>query len=173
MKKIIFAIFIMMFALLPVSGEETPVIKDVEGFWYAHMEFTGPYSNMKKEIPVFMGEFFKQGLIPAGQPVSAYFNSLDDVKEEELKWAFGFPVAKGTTVKEPLKLTEFKAQKAAVYLHIGPYEKLLEAYNKILKFIDEKGFKEALPSYDKYLNTPQQVKPEELKTQIIIPVVKK
>lgn len=167
----------LMIALgLHATGTENtaePAIKEVDGFFYCCMEFKGSYSNMEKSINEFMGEFFKQGLMPMGPPLSAYFNSPGNVKEEELKWAFGFIVPKDTAIKEPLKLIEVKKQTAAVYLHIGPYENLSKSHEKVNVFAEKQGYKTAFPVFDKYLNNPQQVKPEELKTELIVPVVKK
>lgn len=155
------------------EDKNEPAIKEVNGFVYCCMEFTGPYSKMEKEIQTFMGEFFKQGQMPMGPPLSAYFNSPEEVKEEELKWAFGFEVPKGTKIKEPLKLIEVKKQTAAVYVHHGPYENLHKSHVMLSEFVKKQGYKEVYPVFDKYLNNPMQVKPEELKTELIVPVVKK
>lgn len=179
MKKLILVFFILVvFCGLSLTAEEqkkeeVPVVKEVSGFWYAYMDFTGPYSNMEKEINTFMGEFFKQGLIPAGPAVSVYYNSPNKVKPEELKWAFGFTVTKDAPVKDPIKRVELKTKKAVVYLHIGPYEDLPKAAAKAVKFVETNGYEIAWPTYNRYLNNPQQVKPEELKTELIVPVKKK
>ena len=179
MKKIILAFFILVvFCGLSLIAEgqkkeEVPVVKEVSGFWYAYMDFTGPYSDMEKGINTFMGEFFKQGLIPAGPAVSVYYNSPGEVKQEELKWAFGFTVTKDAAVKDPIKLAEFKTQEAVVYLHIGPYEDLPKAAAKAIKFVETNGLEIVWPTYDRYLNNPQEVKPDELQTELVIPVRKK
>jgi AraC family transcriptional regulator len=179
MKKVIFKIFVLFVftTLLLFPGEQetgqTPVIKDVDGFLYASMEFKGSYSQMEKEINVFMGEFFKQGLIPNGPFLGVYYNNPMEVKEEELQWEIGFPVMKDANVNAPLNKREFKNLKAMVYLHIGPYENLNKSYDKILKYIEDNGYKAVWPVYDKYLNNPRMVKPAELKTEIIIPIEKK
>ena len=52
MKKVIFTIFVLFFftGLILFPGEQeteqTPVVKDVAGFWYASMEFKGSYNQM-------------------------------------------------------------------------------------------------------------------------------
>jgi effector-binding domain-containing protein len=62
----------------------------------------------------------------------------------------------------------------AVYLYVGPYEKSAGAYTKIMEFIEKSGFKAAGPIMEKYLDmNPQAVKPEELRTEINVPVEKK
>ena len=173
----LFLILVMLCGLSLTAQEskkaENPVVKEVPGFWYVYMDFTGPYTNMEKEINAFMGEFFKQGLIPAGPAVSAYYNSPREVKPEELKWAFGFTMPKDVVVKEPLKLIEVKGLEAVVYLHVGPYNKLSEAAGIALKYVDTNGYEIVWPTYDLYLNTPDQVAPEALETRLVIPVKKK
>ncbi len=179
--KRMFIVFVLLTALLfavqlfalGMEEKNEPVIKEFDGFIYCCMEFTGPYSNMEKEIKVFMEEFFKQGMMPMDSAMSAYFNSPEMVKEEDLKWAFGFLVPEGTKVKEPLKIIEVEKQTACVYLHNGPYKNLPKSYDLIFKFIEKQGYKTVYPVYDKYLNNPMQVKPEELKTEVIVPVAKK
>jgi AraC family transcriptional regulator len=174
MKKTFFAFLLIVFLSFALfAGEEEVVIKDMESFSYAAMEFTGSFEKMEQSIGLFMQEFFKQGLQPAGTLLGVYYNDPAQVKEEELKWAVGFPVAKESNVLAPLKKVETTFKKAAVYLYTGPYEKMDKAYEKIFKHIEDKGCKVAWPCYDKYLNDPRTVKPEELKTEIIVPVEKK
>jgi AraC family transcriptional regulator len=128
---------------------------------------------MEKEVNSFMGEFFKQGLTPNGPFLGIYYNNPREVKEEELRWEIGFPVANDADVKAPLNKKEFKSHKAVVYLHTGPYENLDKSYDKVLKYIEDNGYKVVWPVYDKYINNPQMVKPEELKTEITVPIEKK
>lgn len=176
MKKIgvVLCIVTICAGIMLFSGEQekkqTPVVKEVEGFWYGHMVFTGPYSTMQKKVQEFMNEFFKQGLMPTGMAISLYYNSPQNAKEDELKWAFGFVIPAETPVKEPLKKMEFKKHKAVVYLHEGPYGNLGKSHELVQAFIYEKGYKIAWPLYDKYLNNPQTTKPEDLKTEIVVPI---
>jgi len=152
------------------AGQEV-VIKEGKSFWYAYMEFGGSFDRMEKSIQTFMGEFFKQGLAPAGPFIGVYFNDPSKVKPEELKWNLGFTVSNDAKVQSPLKKTEFKHKTVAVYLHIGPYENTGKAYDKIFKYVKDHGYKITRPTYEKYLNDPRQVRPEELKTEVIVPVV--
>jgi AraC family transcriptional regulator len=180
MKKTIF-VFVciillgvtVVFAGQEQKTEQKVVIKEGESFWYAYMEFKGPFDQIEKSIQKFMGEFFKQGLAPAGPFLGVYFNDPRKVKPEELKWNLGFPVRNDVKVEAPLKKAEFKHKTIAVYLHIGPYENMEKSYDKIFKYAEDNGYKPLWPTYDKYLNNPMQVKPEELKTEVIVPVEKK
>jgi AraC family transcriptional regulator len=174
MKKTIFVwvCIILLSVMVSFAGQEVE-IKEIESFWYAGMEFGGPFEQMEKSVQKYFGEFFKQGLTPAGPLLGVFFNDPSLVKPEELKWEVGFPVSKDANVQPPLKMVEFKKTTAAVYLHIGPHENMDKSYEKIFKYVEDNGYKIVWPVYDKYLNNPMQVKPEELKTEMIIPVEKK
>jgi predicted transcriptional regulator YdeE len=110
----------------------------------------------------------------AGRELFRYLNAPGQVKEEELQWRLGFPVAADSAVAAPLLKGECKATKIAVYLYVGPYDKVGAAYVKIFEFLAKSGFKAVGPTMEKYLDMdPMAVKPEELRTEINIPVVKK
>jgi AraC family transcriptional regulator len=170
MKK---AIFLSIFLLAApfILAQEGVVIKDVNPFWYASMDFQGPFEQMPVKIGLFMQEFMKQKLPFGGNLFGIYFNSPAQVKPEELKWAIGIPVLKDSVVNAPLKKSEFLFKKIAVYIHVGPYEKVGESYNKVFKFVEEKGYEVAGPVFESYLDRdPSKVKPEELRTEIWVPV---
>lgn len=173
MKKMIFAcIFISMLAVLAQSQEV--VIQDSAPFSYAYLECRGSYQQIPAKINEFMQVFFKQNLMPVGNFFGMYLNSPGEIKEEDLLWRLGFPIAGEETVATPLQKGECQAIKTAVYLYIGPYEKVSDAYAKIFEFIGKNGYKQAGPVMEKYLDmNPDAVKPEDRKTEINLPVEKK
>jgi AraC family transcriptional regulator len=59
------------------------------------------------------------------------------------------------------------------YLHKGSYEELKEVYQELMKYIIENNLKLAdRAPFEKYLNRdPRRTKPENLKTEIFIPIV--
>jgi effector-binding domain-containing protein len=173
MKKTIFASVFITFMTALVCGQEV-VIQDTTPFTYAYLEGSGSYQQIPAKIGIFMQEFFKQNLMPSGNFFGMYLNAPGQVKEEELQWRLGFPIAAESVVATPLLKGECKATKIAVYLYVGPYEKVGDAYVKIFEFIAKSGFKAVGPTIEKYLDMdPAAVKPEERKTEINIPVEKK
>jgi AraC family transcriptional regulator len=173
MKKTSFAILFVA-ALAVVLPAQDVVIQDTAPFAYAYLECQGSYQQIPAKINEFMAAFFKQGLMPAGNFFGMYLNSPGDVKEEELVWRLGFPVAADAVVAAPLLKGECKATRIAVYLYVGPYEKVGIAYGQIMEFIDRSGYKPSGPAIEKYLDMdPTAVKPEDLRTEINIPVEKK
>jgi effector-binding domain-containing protein len=173
MKKTVLAFVLIALWAVSVSGQEV-VIQDSTPFTYAYLECSGSYQQIPAKIAIFMQEFFKQNLFPVGNFFGMYLNSPGQVKEEELQWRLGFPVAADAAVAAPLLKGECQATKMAVYLYVGPYEKVSDAYGKIFEFIEKNGYQAAGPTMEKYLDMdPTAVKPEDRKTEINLPVVKK
>ncbi|HOX60305.1 MAG TPA: AraC family transcriptional regulator [Verrucomicrobiota bacterium] len=82
------------------------------------------------------------------------------------------------TVSQPVKPEgEVGVQKVAggryaVFLHEGPYENLIRTYQVIFgEWLPSSGQElRDVPSFELYLNTPQDTRPENLKTEIYIPL---
>ena len=190
MKKISLGFVMIAMAAIMLPGQETikgqlpqmplsermlmPEIQDTAPFTYAYLECKGSYAQISVKIGEFMQLFFGQNLVPVGSFFSMYLNSPDEVKEEDLQWRMGFPVAADTQVAAPLQKGDCTASKIAVYLYTGPYENVGYGYGKIAAFCDLNGYKVVGPRIEKYLDmNPQAVKPEERRTEINIPVEKK
>jgi len=173
MKKTLFLMVTLSLMTTLLPAQEV-VIQDTTPFTYAYLECSGSYAQIPAKIGVFMQSFFQQGLAPIGNFFGMYLNSPAQVKEEELQWRLGFPVAADAAVAAPLLKGECQATQIAVYLYVGPYDKVSDAYVKIFTFIDQNGYKAAGPCIEKYLDmNPMAVKPEELRTEINWPVEKK
>lgn len=115
------------------------------------------------ELGAFMGE---KGIVPAGAPYAMYYN----MDMEALDVEMGFPVAGDPACEGRIKAGEIPGGKIAAAVHTGPYDKLEETYNKLMAFVKEKGLDVQEWMYEYYLNSPLEVKPEELQTQICYPV---
>jgi len=173
MKKTLLALIVISAVAVLLQGQEV-VIRDNAPFTYACLECKGSYAQIPGKVGEYMGIFFKQGLMPVGNFFGMYLNSPGEVKEEELLWRLGFPIAAGSVVAAPLQKGEVPAARFAVYLHVGPYEKVNEAYGKVFAFIEAQGYKPAGPIMEQYLDqNPAAVKPEDLRTEIHVPVEKK
>lgn len=172
MRKTAVSVFVILACVALGIGQDVQV-KDQPPFTYAYLDCAGSFQQIPAKIMEFMGTFFKQGLKPAGNLFAMYFNSPDQVPESNLKWLIGMPIAPGAAPVDPLKKGEFKHPKVAVCLHVGPYDKIGETYTKLMAFIDQNGWKPIGPGLEKYLDNPQTVAPEKLRTEIWMPVEKK
>ena len=69
--------------------------------------------------------------------------------------------------------SQLSAGRCAVFLHKGPYQKLAETWRAAYRdWLPSSGqqLRDA-PPYEVYLNDPRKTKPEDLLTEIHIPIV--
>lgn len=179
MKKaiLVFAVMVAVCCLSLFAAEQQnanePVIKEAPDFWYVCMDFQNMYSNMGRDINLFYAEFKKQGLRRKGANILIRYNSPSEVNTSEVKWAYGIIVDKGTAVKKPLKLVQSLPKKSVIYVHKGPYQGIVQSANMAAGFARQRGYGHTWPQYERYLNNPAKVKPEELRTEIVIPLKKR
>jgi AraC family transcriptional regulator len=72
-----------------------------------------------------------------------------------------------------VSLQTFEAGKCAVFLHKGPYNTLWQTWNAIYRdWLPSSGatLRDA-PPYEVYLNDPERTKPEDLETEIYVPII--
>ncbi len=172
MRKTALAVLIVLVCAAFGSGQDVQ-IKDQKAFFYTYLECTGSYNQISAKIGEFLEAYFGQGLGPFSGLMALYFNSPGEVPEADLKWRIGMSIGKETEPAAPLRKDVFDFPKVAKYLHVGPYDKVGEAYSKIMAYLDQNGWKAAGPAMETYLNNPMEVAPEKLETEIILPVEKK
>jgi AraC family transcriptional regulator len=157
------------------SPEPFASIQEVKPFVYCCIVHKGPLADMSAVIGQLMQAMQGQNLFASiqGPVVGVYYNSPADTKPGELLWEVGFPVAEGATPQSPLGKKEWKYASVATAVHKGPYAKAGETIQRLMDWAKAKGYAIAGPTMERYLNNPMQVKPEELRTEIWIPVKRK
>jgi AraC family transcriptional regulator len=96
------------------------------------------------------------------------------VKPEDLEWEMGFPVTVQALVQPPLERKEWNFAQVAASLHKGSYETSGDTIRKIMEWMESNVYSQAGPILERYLDmNPSEVKPEDLKTEIWIPVKKR
>ena len=164
------------FSAAAAAQELAVTVKDVESFPYLAIAHKGPYTDMGTVIGQLVGAMQAQGLFPKirGPLVGVYFNAPGAVAPEELSWEAGFVVDALASPNPPLvkKVWEYRTVAAALY--VGPYDGAGPAIEKIMAWIEAHGYESAGPVLERYLDqNPSAVKPEALRTEIWIPVVKR
>jgi effector-binding domain-containing protein len=115
------------------------------------------------EIMQVMGS---SGAQPAGAPFAMYHN----MDMSNLDVEIGFPVAAAVPGSGRVKAGKLPGGRAAVTLHVGPYGKIGEAYDRLTAFVKEKGLNPESFCYEFYLNDPAETPPEQLQTEIYFPL---
>ncbi len=68
--------------------------------------------------------------------------------------------------------TQLKGKKCAMGVHTGSYGNIPQTYTAIAKWVEEKGYKVSDYPYEKYINSPKEVKEQDLVTEIYFPIEK-
>ena len=62
------------------------------------------------------------------------------------------------------------ASTAVETLHVGPFDRIAEAYDALQAWMDVHGYAPAGPAYEQYLDDPHTTDVAELRTKIVWPV---
>ncbi len=111
----------------------------------------------------------------AGPPVFVcHETSPESVKEANEKGTaiieIAWPVAGNAKGNREVRLYDLPGKKMAQRIHRGPYEACEPTYLSLFAWIFKKGLTIAGPIREVYPNDPREVKPEEVITEIYVPV---
>ena len=183
MKKNLLAIGLVTACVLSVpsaaghrwaSGTDSINVQQVEAFAYVCLPQKGTFDKIQDTIGSLLQEMQAQNIVPAGPLMGIYFNSPEQVKPENLQWEIGFPVTAQALIQPPLQKKEWNFNQVVVSLHQGAYEKAGETILKMMEWMEANGYSPAGPILERYQDmNPDELKPEELKTEIWIPCQKK
>jgi effector-binding domain-containing protein len=106
------------------------------------------------------------GIKPAGPPFVVYYNdNMDDLDIEA-----GAPVTEALPGRGDIQSGTIPAATAATCLHVGPYPELHRTYRALMDWMQAHGHHGTGVCYEYYLNDPDEVVPEALETQIVMPL---
>lgn len=103
------------------------------------------------------------GKQPAGEPFAAYFN----MDMQNLDVEMGFPVSQELPGKGEILSSAIPAGKFAACLYIGPYDQIEQGYTELTEFINTNKYQPTGIAYEFYIDDPQTIPPEQLRTQIL------
>jgi hypothetical protein len=138
--------------------------------------FEGSISNIAVFLDQYMGRFEGAGLGEAlasqdTAPLALLHSNPDTGGNIQID--IGLPVVEGIDVGAPFRLQEFVVDRAVLYTHMGAYEELSAVYAEIRR-VAGLGPAPAEPQWPagmRLLTDPDTVAtPEEIKTQLIIPL---
>ena len=135
---------------------------------------TGDYNKSSGEAWSAVCQFaFPRGLV--GRDVEFIGISHDDpdiTAEDKLRYDACITVEKDVKPEGEVGVMTLKGGRYAVFLHQGPYHELKATYRMIYKdWLPASGMKlRNSTEFEVYLNDPDRTKPENLKTEIFIPV---
>lgn len=115
-----------------------------------------------------------RGLYPQTRGmIAVFYDDVSVVPEADLQSFAAFEVAPGLTTPDGLEPRDIPAGPQAVLTYRGPYMNLPSAYEYLFgTWLPASGREPAdAPSYEKYLNTPLDTAPDDLVTEIHLPLM--
>ncbi len=121
-------------------------------------------------LPRIFAEAQRQGLAITGPPFARY----PEIGMGSLVIEGGMPIAAPAppdATGDGIEALTMPAGPAAVTIHRGPYERLIETYREIEKWLEEHGRTPAGPPWETYLTDPgEHPDPETWETEIVQPI---
>lgn len=137
------------------------------------VEHKGDYMEVGKAFEALLGVVFANNLYtPDMQMIGIYRDDPDIVPVEDLRSVACLSVPEGFQTPAPLKDFDLKGGSYAVLTHQGPYADMAKAYRWFFgEWLLSSGKDLATrPSFELYLNNPRDVPPQQLLTEIWLPL---
>jgi effector-binding domain-containing protein len=172
---------------LAASGQEadekdevTPAkvhLKRTEPRTMATLKHQGPFSDIPQMMSNLTSEIDEGDRYAAGPPMVAYFNSPDQVPENELIWQVMIPVVNPGQFRQiemdKLGFSYMNAALVAYAYHIGSYETVGETYGLLFAWASRNDYEIAGPPMEIYWSDPEDTPEERLVTELWLPVKEK
>ncbi|WP_037312090.1 AraC family transcriptional regulator [Ruegeria halocynthiae] len=132
----------------------------------------GSYTEIGKSFEAFGALCESRQLWPQiGLVLAVYLDSPDEVPADQLRSYAGAEFRGGAT-PEGMESLEIPGGKTAVLTYKGPYSGIHAAYHSLYgNWLPESGEEPAdQPCYEIYLNNPRETAPEDLLTEICLPL---
>jgi AraC family transcriptional regulator len=158
-----------------LQGEAMNVeIRDLEELTAAGLRHLGPYATISRSFEQLGTLAARAGLLSLrGAPlVAVYHDDPEATPAAELRSDAAIAVPRGTRLPEGLAEIRLPAGRYACALHRGPYEGLGDTWARLLgDWLPRNGYRiGAGHSYELYLNDPSSARPDELRTEIRVPI---
>ncbi|MDH5185478.1 MAG: GyrI-like domain-containing protein [candidate division WOR-3 bacterium] len=157
----------------PEQPQFTAAVKTIDSMYVASMSKIGPYAEMGKPMMELFTWLGKNKVKPTGAPFGVYYDDPMKVKPESTKYEICVPVPAKTKGDKMVKVKKFGPAQVAATLYIGPYDKVGPTYQKLAEWVMNNNYEIVGPAHEFYLNSPDQVPAESLKTEIAFPVKSK
>ena len=126
------------------------------------------------EVAQGMGEAFGTLMGHAGasgaQFVGPPFSLYPEMPSEEFTFMVCMPVAPGAVAGDGVELEELPAVEAATLLYKGPYAGMEPSWRSLMEWVGKSGRQPAGPMREIYLSDPDTTAPEDLLTELVVPL---
>jgi DNA-binding transcriptional MerR regulator len=147
------------------------VLKDLGPQWIVSLREVIPgfrtIGMLFGKLRSMLGPLASQGV------AAAVFHDLE-FKEQEVDVEVGVYLKQAVSVSEPLCVRELPGATAASFVHHGAFNRISEAYQAVLHWIDANGYRQAGPTRELFLHVSQPASRDDESnvTEIQVPVEK-
>lgn len=149
------------------------MIKQVDETLVAYVPHQGPYDECGHAWDTLCGTLAPMGLLGGdAKMIGVSYDDPDVVAPALLRYEACISVNEIFPTSDEINFKTIASGRYAVTTHIGPYEKLSETYQKIFgQWLSQSDHESAdKPCFEIYLNDPESTEPEELITDIYLPL---
>jgi effector-binding domain-containing protein len=152
-----------------------PVIKETKSQRVLSKRELGRYEEtIGKLIEDLMGTIMspdnQRNFVKITGPFQTIYHDKD-YKEDGADIEVAVPITGRIVIDDlEIEVKNLKPKKVVSLIYKGPYDSIAEGYEAILKYIQENDFEINGSMRDIYLNVPKSVEPEDLMTEIQIPI---
>ncbi|MBU4536177.1 MAG: GyrI-like domain-containing protein [Euryarchaeota archaeon] len=129
-----------------------------------------------QKIPDYIQEvglwLMEKNLTMTGMVYGTYYNSPDEVLEDELEYEIGFSFKGKASSDDKFMIKEIKPQNVISAIHKGPYTEVGPVIHGLADYAIKNSYEIVGPVTEIYLNDPSMEKPEDLLTEVQFPVSK-
>ncbi len=152
-----------------------PVVKDVPRLRVLSKREAGSYD---KTIGKLIGDLMRVLYAPENQrnfvkmvgPVMTIYHD-EEYRDEGADIEVAVPVTGKVVVEDPaVEVRNLESCRVVSLVHRGSYETIGQAYRRLHGYAAEKGLLIAGPMRDLYLNDPNSVSPDEIMTEVQVPI---
>lgn len=152
----------------------TPDIRHAKAMTVLFVRRTGPYRQAAGEAFARLGQFAgPRGLLgPGARMIGMSHDDPQLTDESRLRYDACVSIDRDVAAEGEIGTKTIAGGRYAVFLHTGRYERFQQTYDAIFKsWLPTSGERlREEPCFEAYLNSPDQVKPEELRTEIWLPI---
>jgi len=152
----------------------TVEIKQMPELRVATVRHVGPYNQISQAFERLAAIAGPAGLFaqPGAAMVGIYHDIPDTTPQDQLRSDAGIVIPEGGPLPDGLAEERLPAGRYACTLHVGPYEQLGDAWARLMgEWLPASGHRIGpAASYEIYHNTPAEVRKEDLRTELCIPL---
>lgn len=152
-----------------------PKIKEIKPQKVIYLQCKGEYSESAKEAWEKLCEFMKKKKLWSFSTkfIGISYDDPSVTDASKLRYEACIVIKKDVLPEGEIGVKELAGGKYAIFRHTGPYENFSATYNYIFSqwLAKNKSELRNVPCLELYLNSPGKAKPENLKTDIYVPIV--